>query len=501
MRPQLTRRSALAAAAGPLLGGRRRALRPNLLFLIGDDHRYDVLGAAGNPLAETPHLDRLAREGTRFAHHYVNYPMCTPSRQSVLTGLLPHACGVPLLRSVLADETLTLAEQLRAEGYHTAAFGKMHFNRPPSPGIHGFDVALVDGAVQKAWRDKVRPRPVEAGMRTKPPWRPFRDPARIWLNADKLPYPRYEADMLGTYIARQACDFLRTSRRPLAAWVSFFEPHSPFDFPIEYRDRFDPARFPVPAVGPEDGPQIPLIFRELSDADKRGIIAAYYTSVAFLDRNVGRVLEALREAGLEENTLVVYWGDNGYSLGEHGRFEKHCFYEPAIRVPLLVRFPGHVPAGRVIEQLTESVDIAPTILELLGARPLPRMHGRSLAGFFGKDSPAPGRDHIFSEYLHNEEVAIRTRQWKLIYCSGRRRRDDGYETDHPTPGRYTRLFDLEADPGEFTDLSARRPELVRELLDLALRRFRETHPEAGHEPAALTAEEALDWYLRPREAW
>jgi choline-sulfatase len=499
MDSRLTRRAALTAAAGPFLACRRSALRPNLLFLIGDDHRHDVLGAAGNRLAETPNLDRLAREGTRFSHHYVNYPMCTPSRQSVLTGLLPHACGVPLLRSVLADAQVTLAEQLRAQGYHTAAFGKMHFNRPPSPGIHGFDIALVDSAAQKAWRDQVRPREIPAGMPAKPPWRPFRDPARIWLNADKLPYPRYEADMLGTFIARQASEFLRSSRRPWAAWVSFFEPHSPFDFPIEYRDRFDPARFAVPPVGPGDGPQIPLIFRELTEADKRGIIAAYYTSVAFLDRNLGLVLEALREAGLEENTLVVYWGDNGYSLGEHGRFEKHCFYEPAIRVPLLVRFPGRVPAGKVVSELTESADIAPAVLELLGVRPLPRMHGRSLAGYFGKEPP-PARDHIFSEYLHNEEVAIRTHRWKLIYCSGRRRRDDGYETDNPTPGRYTRLFDLEADPGEFTDLSAKHPEAVRELLGLALRRFRDTHPEAASEPAGLSPEEALDWYLRPRES-
>lgn len=498
MRALLTRRSALAAAAGPLLA-RRGASRPNLLFLIGDDHRHDVLGAAGNSLAQTPNLDRLAREGTRFAHHYVNYPMCTPSRQSVLTGLLPHACGVPLLRSVLRDDQLTLAEQLRAEGYHTAAFGKMHFNRPPSPGIHGFEIALVDSAVQKAWRDQVRPRPVAAGIATKPPWRPFRDPARIWLNADKLPYPRYEADMLGTFVARKASEFLPRSRQPFAAWVSFFEPHSPFDFPVEYRDRFDPARFPVPPVGPEDGPQIPLIFRELTEADKRGIIAAYYTSVAFLDRNVGLVLNALRDAGLEENTLVVYWGDNGYSLGEHGRFEKHCFYEPAIRVPLLVRLPGRVPAGKVVEQLTESADITPTILGLLGVRPLPVMHGRSLAGYFGKEPP-PERDHIFSEYLHNEEVAIRTRRWKLIYCSGRRKRDDGYETDNPTPGRYTRLYDLQADPGEFTDLSSRQPDVVEGLLDLALRRFRQTHPEARSEPVGLTTEEALDWYLRPRES-
>ncbi len=493
----LSRRSFLGAPA--LVGCSPTSRRPNLLFLIGDDHRHDVLGAAGNPLAQTPNLDRLARQGTRFSHHYVNYPMCTPSRQSVLTGLLPHACGVPLLSSVLADEQVTLAEQLQRAGYLTAAFGKMHFNRKPAPGIHGFDIALVDGAFQEAWRAEAKPRPVPPEIPVKPPWRPFRDPARIWLNADKLPYPRYQEDMAGAFLARKAAAFLRKPpRRPFALWVSFLEPHSPFDFPIEYRERFDPARFAVPRVGPEDTWQIPLIFRELSDRDKQGIIAAYYTAVAFLDRNIGVVLDALAGAGLDEETLVVYWGDNGYSLGEHGRFEKHCFYEPAVRVPLIFRFPGRIPAGRVVEELTESLDLTPTLLEFLGAPPLERMQGESLTPYLAGGRPARPRRHVFSEYLHNEELMIRTRRWKLIYCSGKRARDDGYQTDRPTPGRYLRLFDVEADPGEFADRSAAHPEVAAELLELALRRFRATHPEAGREPPGLALQDALDWYLTPR---
>jgi choline-sulfatase len=494
----LSRRSFLGAPA--VVGCSRRARRPNLLFLIGDDHRHDVLGAAGNPLAQTPNLDRLARQGTRFSHHYVNYPMCTPSRQSVLTGLLPHACGVPLLSSVLADQHLTLAEQLQRAGYLTAAFGKMHFNRKPAPGIHGFEIALIDGAFQEAWRAEVKPRPVPPEIPVKPPWRPFRDPARIWLNADKLPYPRFEDDMAGAFLAGKAAAFLRRPpKRPFALWVSFLEPHSPFDFPVEYRDRFDPARFAVPRLGPEDAWQIPLIFRELSDRDKQGIIAAYYTSVAFLDRNLGVVLDALAHAGLEEETLVVYWGDNGYSLGEHGRFEKHCFYEPAVRVPLIFRFPGRIPAGRVVEELTESLDLTPTLLEFLGAPPLERMQGESLAPYLEGGRPARPRDHVFSEYLHNEELMIRTRRWKLVYCSGKRARDDGYQTDRPTPGRYLRLYDVEADPGEFTDRAAENADVAAELLELALRRFRATHPEAGREPPGLAREEALDWYLTPRQ--
>jgi len=426
--------------------------------------------------------------------------MCTPSRQSVLTGLLPHASGVSTLSSALSEDKRTLADRLKAAGYHTAAFGKMHFVQKPYPGMHGLDIAMVDAAVQQAWRDEAPGRAPEAGIETKPQWRPFRDPARIWLNADKLPYPRYDDDMLGTYIARKAVEYLEQSHEtPFAAWVSFKEPHSPFDFPIEYRDRFEPAKFEVPPVGPEDAWQIPLIFRELSDDDKRGIIAAYYTSVSFMDRNAGLVLDALKRLGLDHNTLVLYWGDNGYSLGEHGRFEKHCFYEHCIRVPLLMRFAGRIRAGAVVDALTESADITPTILDFLGVDPLPAMHGRSLVPYLeGRPAPNP-RDHIFSEYMHNEEACIRTNKWKFIYCTGKRKRDDGYETDNPTPGRYVRLYDLEADPGEFTDASGSRPEVVKEMTELLLRRFRDTHPEAGQEPAGLDAQDALDWYLPPRD--
>ena len=486
--------------AGAAASCKSTGRRPNLLFLISDDHRYDVMGAAGNRLARTPNLDRLAREGTRFSHHYVNYPMCTPSRQSVLTGLLPHAAGVTTLRTALEEDKPTLAEQLKAAGYHTAAFGKMHFNRQPSPGMHGFDIAMADGAMQKAWRDEVQGREVEPGVETKPQWKPFRDPARIWLNADKLPYPRYGDDMPGTYLSRKAVEFLEQDHaQPFAAWVSYREPHSPFDFPIEFRDLFEAAKFDVPRVGPEDAWQIPLVFRDLSDDDKRGIIAAYYTSVAFMDRNAGLVVDALKRLGLDDNTLVVYWGDNGYSLGEHGRFEKHCFYEHSMRVPLMMRFPGRIRSGAVVDALTESVDITATILDVLGVDRLPAMHGRSLIPYLeGKQPPNP-RDHVFSEYLRNEEACIRTNRWKLIYCTGKRRRADGYETEKPTPGRYLRLFDMEKDPGEFTDVASDHPEVVKELKDLLLKHYRDTHPEAGQEPASLTAEDALDWYLRPRD--
>jgi choline-sulfatase len=484
-----------AATAGRGAASRR----PNFLFLLADDHAGYVLGCDGNRLAPTPNLDELAREGTRFARHYCNAPVCTPSRQSFFTGQLPHAAGVTRLPTPLALDKPTLAKQFKAAGYGTAVFGKMHLNRAAATGLFGFDVMMTENEVRAAWMKDVKPRPIPAEVRTKPPWKPFQDPARIWLNAEKLPYPRIEAEMLGTYIADNAVRYLEeNAAKPFAMWVSFMEPHSPFDFPVEYRDRFDLRRFAVPRVGPEDGGQIPIVFRDLSDEEKRGINAAYYTSVSFLDRNIGRVLAGLRRLKLEDDTFVVYMADHGYDLGHHGRFEKHCGYDQAMRVPLIMRYPGRVRRG-VVNEFTEHVDVPATIVDMMGVDPLPVQHGQSLRPYLEGRKMQKAREHVFTEYLENEEAYIRSERWKYIFCSGRRARTDGYVVDNPTPGRYRRLYDLAADPGEFSDVAAANAGVVSELEGLMLERFRGTHPEAVKEPQRLSRAEAIEFYLRPRD--
>lgn len=497
----LSRRLFTCGLGPAILGQAQSHRRPNLLFLIADDHAGYVMGCDGNRQALTPNLDRLASQGVRFQSHYCNSPVCTPSRQSLLTGQMPHASGVTVLRTALSPDKPTLAKQLKAAGYQTAVFGKMHFNRAASPGLHGFDYMMTESEATSAWQKEIRAEPVPDGPPTQTlPWRPFQVPAREWLNAAKLPYPRRDAEMRGTFIAEQGMRYLDEHRhKPFALWVSLMEPHSPFDFPIEDRDLFDPRKFQVPEIGPQDPPQIPLIFRDLSTQEKQGIAAAYYTSASFMDRNFGRVLDHLRKLGLEDSTLVVYTADHGYDLGHHGRFEKHCGYDQALRVPLLIRQPGRIKPG-VVRQITEHVDVAPTLLELLDAPPLPVQHGRSLrAHLEGKPaSVEPG--HVVSEYLENEEVFVRTERWKFVYGSGSRRREDGYVTDQPKPGRYTKLFDLEADPGEFRNVAAQNVGMVTQLQQLALARFRGTHPEASGEPSQSGREDLLDFYLRPRDA-
>lgn len=472
--------------------------KPNFLFLLADDHAAYVMGCDGNPKAETPNLDALAAGGMRFAAHYCNSPVCTPSRQSFFTGQLPHAAGVTTLRTSLDPAKPTLARQLKQVGYQTAVFGKMHFNRPASPGLYGFDHMLTEGELTRAWQAAGgRPVPPDIAVK-KLPWRPFATPAREWLNAANLPYPRYEQEMRSSFQVRQVARYLENHKdKPLALWVSFLEPHSPFDFPAGAR-KFTAGEIPAPRIGPEDAWQIPLIFRDLTEQERQGIIAAYYNSTRFLDKSVGAILELLRKHNLEDNTFVVYLADHGYSLGHHGRFEKHCGYDPALRVPLILRWPGRIREG-VVTDLTESVDVPHTICDLLGAEPLPIRHGRSLRPYLEGKRPA-ARDHIFSEYLENEEAYIRTAQYKFLFCSGRRERTDGYKTAHPKPGRYVRLYDLQNDPSEFTDVAARHPGIVQRMKALLLDRFRQTHPEAAQEPQRLRIDEAIEWYLRPRDA-
>ncbi len=497
----ITRRQAVATLAAAPAARPQSRKKPNFLFILADDHAGYVLGAAGNKQAETPNLDKLASEGTHFQSHFCNSPVCTPSRQSFFTGQMPSMAGVTVLQTPLSNDKPTLAKQFKTAGYQTAVMGKMHFNQPSRPGLHGFDVAMCEDAVTREWNKEKPSRTVAAETRVKPRWQPFRDPASIWLNSEKLPFARYGHDMRGSFLARQACQYLEQKKdETFAMWVSFQEPHSPFDFPIEDASHFDPARFVAPRIGPEDAWQIPLIFKDLSVEQRQGIVAAYYTSARFLDRNVGIVLDKLRALGLDSNTTVVYMADHGYSLGHHGRFEKHCGYDPALHVPLIVRHPGRVRAGHRVTAMTEHIDVPATICDIMGLDPLPVLHGQSLRPYLEGKRPSKPRDHIVSQYLENEECFVRTSRWKYMFCTGQRKRTDGYLIQNPTPGRRQRLFDRKADPGEFNDVAAKNPAAVREMQDLLLARYRKTHPEVDKEPGNLSSEDALAWYVRPRDA-
>jgi choline-sulfatase len=422
---------------------------PNVLVICADDHAAHVTGAYGNQQVRTPHIDRLAAGGIRFEQAYCNSPVCTASRQSFFTGRYPRTIGVTQLKTALPDSEVTLAETLDRAGYATAGIGKMHFN---SKLKHGFALR-IDTPEYHAW---LAGQPKDAATLTgvQSPWRPFKDPARIWLNAAALPIGQADARMEGTYFAQQAAAYLNEARdKPFFLMVSFNEPHSPFRFPLEYRGRHKAAEFTAPALGAGDDAQIPAVFRDLSPADKQGIAAAYYTSVEFMDKNVGLVLDALEQSGQATDTIVIYLSDHGYLLGQHGRFEKHTSYEEAVRTPLVIRYPRRIGAGRVSHAFVELVDLAPTIHSLCDLAISGPLQGRTLMPLLaGKTTKH--RDHVVVEYAPNEEAMIRDDYWKLVYERGAVRRTDGYDTERPlVPNRF-RLYDLHQDPAEIHNVAA-----------------------------------------------
>jgi choline-sulfatase len=288
--------------------------------------------------------------------------------------------------------------------------------------------------------------------------------------------------------------------RPFFLTVSFTEPHSPFHYPVEFRGRHDPAKFRVPRVGPEDAAQVPQVFRGLTDRDKQGIQAAYYTSVEFMDRNVGLVLQALRDLGLEETTLVIYLSDHGYLLGHHGRFEKHCLFEEAVRAPLLMRLPQAIRAATATEALVELIDLAPTVLEACKVEVPKKVQGKSLLGL-ATGKAVRHRDVVFVEYAENEAALVRTPRWSFQYGTGKRRRQDGYDTGLPLPGRTVKLYDLDKDPGQFTNLAG-RPEharLVAELTERLADHLRRTARQPELVPRGGDLHAVLEHCLQPRD--
>jgi choline-sulfatase len=470
--------------------------RPNLLVIVADDHAACTLGIDGDPRRATPNLDAFARQGTLFKRAYCNSPLCTPSRQSLITGRLPHSIGVTQLATRLSDQVLTLGDWLRELDYATVAIGKMHFN---GPSTHGFELRIDT----PDWQRSLREHPPRGGDQRRP-WRPFLDPAREWLNADARAMGLPAEAMQSTFFVERAVEFLRRKHdRPFAMIVSFYEPHSPFHFPENWSRRFQAGQFATSPVSNQDRREQPEIFASLTDLDVRGIQAAYFTSLSFVDSRIGRLIEGLDEMELSDRTLVVYVGDNGYMVGQHGRFEKHCFYEPAVRIPMIMRWPGHIESGRQILDLVEMVDVMPTVLQLMHLPVPPDLDGVNLEPLLEGKPGAKGHDIVFSEYLENEEAMVRSGRYKLIVCTGRRLREDGYQTAEPgrLPGPYERLYDEFADPDETTDLShdPAHASIKDDLLEQMFCRMTTTRAGLEPIPPGLSRLETIHWCLVPRD--
>lgn len=480
----------------------------NAVFIVSDDHHPEVIGALGNEIIQTPNIDRLASEGIVFTNAYSNSPICSASRQSMMTGKYPHSTGVNLLFTPFPDDgNITIAEFLKEKGFKTALVGKNHFNnwvfgqlykegRYPD---HGWD-HLIDGAEYKTWLKNNPPRQVPDSIRTR--GNAVAGEGAVWKkNAAMLPIPYYDEDSQGTFLANWAADFIHQNKNNrFCLWVAFHEPHAPFKFPIEYTGKYKAEDMPLPQGSEEDDRWIPLQFKKLTDQEKRGIIASYYTSVEYMDKNVGIVLDALRDNGLEENTLVIFNGDQGYLLNEHKRFEKHTFWDEAVTAPLVLSGKSKFHEGVQTNELVEFIDIVPTVVQALGFDLISDFQGKPLTALLKGDSQHH-RDNVFSEYLQDDKAMVATKEWKYIFTSGKYDLDLGYKTGFGPSGIHQRLYNLKEDPGETTNL-AYLPEYtdkVSEMQDLMLERFKQTHPDANELPDELNTYGQLVWFCQPRD--
>jgi len=430
-----SRRSLLAGLAA---SAATAAPRYNVLLIAVDDLRPD-LGCYGNPLVRSPNMDRLARRGVRFERAYCQYPLCNPSRTSLLTGRYPTTVRVLDNNRYFRDDfpdLLTLPQLFRQNGYVAARTGKI---------FHG----VIDDA--PSWDEGGEPV-----LRRQAPSPEER--ARQARNSDRWEtVPGEGEDQPDHRTASRALELLEKYKdRPFFLGVGFVKPHSPLVAPKKYFDLYEPARIPLPedfAPRPTLPPGVPsvalperngdlFIGRDATPEAAREMIRAYYACVSFMDAQLGRVLDKLDSLGLAERTIIVLFGDHGYHLGEKGKWSKHnSLYEVAVRVPLILVAPGMARAGAVCPRTVELVDLYPTLAELCNLKPPGGLEGQSLAPLL--------RD---PRELWDHPAYTVTLRGKIF---GRTVRTERYRyTEWDPEGAQAELYDHRSDPHERRNLAA-----------------------------------------------
>lgn len=431
--------------------------RPNIVFIMSDDHAAQAISAYGSRINTTPQIDRLATEGMRFDNCFCTNAICTPSRATVLTGTYNHENGVRTLFDELDGRQQTFPQLLQQAGYQTALVGKWHlghgghadptgfdyWNVLPGQGDY-FDPAMIEMGVERQYEGYVTDLLTDMSLEwldNRDPDRPFllclhhKAPHRWWL-----PHPRH-ADLYAD--DRVEPDTLDDDYATRAAAAR--EAHMRLDRHMRYRD--------VKADPPEGltTPQRRRWFYQRYIKD-------YLRCVAAVDESVGRVLDYLDAHGLSEDTIVVYTSDQGFFLGEHGWYDKRFMYEESLQMPLLVRYPRMVDPGSASSSFALNTDFAPTFADLAGIDPPEPMSGRSLTPLLQGYTPADWRrtayyrywEHMSDPHRVAAHYGIRTDRYKLVYYYG-----DGLglagTSDQPTPPEWE-LFDLAADPHELVNV-------------------------------------------------
>ena len=441
----------LVAATALLTSPVRAADRPNILFIMVDEMKWNVTSYAGHSLVKTPHLDQLAREGTQFATAYTVAPICTPSRYSFFTSRYAHVHGSVDNSTPTREPQVLLPAILKHHGYQTALSGKLHFI--PHTHDYSFDYFWSfanEGPGKLPTWPQTLAKKHGGNIARKLTAQPFpNDP--LGKDLGKLAYPK--EDTQTSWITDRAVDFLqqRDAAKPFFLFVSYLDPHSPSHLAEPYWSMFDPAKMPLPPSfkpDPTKPAQSADNRHEVNDPKiVQAMTAAYYAKVTMVDDNVGRLLQRLRELGLAENTLIIFTADHGNMVGDLNRWFKGAMYEGSARIPLLMKAPAASPfaatfnRGTVVRQIVENIDVMPTLCEIVGV-PLPTagIQGRSLTPLAAGQT-AHWKNRAFAE---RNGSMIRTPQFKYINNSRNNERHGG-----GTP----ELYDLVKDPLEMNNLA------------------------------------------------
>jgi len=470
---------------------------PNLLYIHSDQHNPFVTGCYGDPLVETPHLDRLAASGATFDAAYCTSPICVPSRMSMLTGLHPYQHQTWTNRHVLNSGIPTFAHALGAAGYRSILAGRMHVRGPDQ--LHGYTDRLVGDHMPNHLGGPMPEMGILRGTEI---------PVRKTLETSgpgQVAYQLHDEEV--TAAAVTFLDQIGREQRagltpdPFSLTVGFMLPHPPY-VPRQaayerYRSRITLPRNPRPFAD-EQHPYLRSWRTHtgsevVSEEEARNTRAAYWALVSEVDQMVGQILAALHANGLAQNTLVIYTSDHGDMMGEHGLWWKHVFYEESVRIPLIMAWPGVISPGLRTDRVVSSLDVNATMLDALNAPALPHSPGRSLLGLVAEKPVGAGRgtadwdDLAFAEYCEDQysppggayQRMVRSGRWKLI----------DYDQEPP------QLFDLVDDPDELVDRAAdpARASILAELRAQA---------RAGWDPMQIRVQmAAMDANNRILEAW
>lgn len=443
---------ALATMFAGLLAPAQAAQRPNVLLIMADDLNNSE-SCYGHPIVKTPNIDRLAAQGVRFDRAYCQFPLCGPSRNSLLTGLYPNSDGI-LGNGLIFRQTIpshhSLPQAFRLAGYFAGRIGKMyHYNVPASIGTNGHDdPGSWELELNPAGCDRLEEEPNIFSL----------IPGQFGATLSWYASPKSDQYHTDGLMAADAIWVLercaKQKDRPFFLGLGFYRPHTPYVSPKPYFDRYPVGEMPVVKGVKLDQADLPAAALasakpeqdRMTDDLRRQAVQAYYASVSFMDAQVGLVLDALQRLGLAENTIVVFASDHGYHLGEHGLWQKMSLFEESARVPLVIAGPGVRAKGAVATTPVGLIDLYPTLTELCGVKAPENLQGQSLVPIL-QDANAKGRAWAVTQVTRGGRrganaffgYSLRTPRWRYTeWADGQQGRE---------------LYDHRQDPLELTNLA------------------------------------------------